>query len=453
MKSVISESLLSRLSALVDSNLGLHFPPSRWSDLERMLRSASDELGSSDPEPLIDRLLSSTGTNELMEQVVCHLTIGESYFWREPQVFDALKERIVPELIRSRGSGRRRLRIWSAGCSTGEEPYSIAIALRRALPGIDDRDVTILATDINPRMLRAAMAGQYGEWSFRNSPSWLRDRFFRATEGKSGKREIIPEIRRMVSFAKLNLATDDFPSPMNDTDAMDIIFCRNVLMYLSPDHAIRVVQKLHRALVDGGWLMTGASELSQLLFSSFAAVQFPEAIVYRKSLEALCAHDLPVEKPPEPPATKAEAHATRETPGQEDPPAVAPLVRRLAGLGRLSEALTMCDEAIARDRLDPELHYLQATILQESDRIDEAFASIKRTLYLDPGLILAHFTMGNLALRRGDARTAERSFKTALDLLVDSRDEEILPESEGLTAGRLRQIIGTTMNLKMEAET
>ena len=456
MKNAIPEDLLSRLSAFVGELLGLHFPPSRWSDLERMACSASKELGPDDPESLIERLMSPAVTGEQMEILASHLTIGETYFWREPEVFTALEDRILPNMIHSRGSGARRLRIWSAGCSTGEEPYSIAIALRRTLPAIEDWDITILATDVNPRMLRAAAAGEYGEWSFRNAPPWLRDRFFRPIGGRDGRREIVPEIRRMVSFARLNLAEDVFPSRANDTNAMDIIFCRNVLMYLSPQHANRIVEKLHSALVDGGWLMTGAGELSQTLFSNFAAAQFPGAVVYRKSSEpprpeepALAETALPPEsslrEPPDFPAMYVESPPAREKPGKEAPHAIAPSIRELADLGELSEALAVCEKAIAGDRLDPELHYLQATILQELNREDEAFSSLKRTLYLDPGFILAHFIMGNLALRRGEAETGKRCLENALDLLNDRGDEEILPESEGLTAGRLRQIILVAM--------
>lgn len=170
MKNSLPDYLLSGLSTLVAERLALHFPPSRWSDLERMACSASMELGSTDPKSFLERLLSTAVTSGQLEILASHLTVGETYFWRQPQVFDALEERILPELIRLRGSGEKRLRIWSAGCSTGEEPYSIAIALRRAMPAIDDWNITILATDVNPRMLRTAAAGRYAEWSFRNAP-------------------------------------------------------------------------------------------------------------------------------------------------------------------------------------------------------------------------------------------------------------------------------------------
>ena len=357
MKYRLPDRLLSGLSEFVAARLALHFPAPLWDDLERGVRSASGNRASRTRNRTSSGC-SSAATSEDMEVLAGHLTVGETYFWREPQVFDALEERILPELIRSRGSGEKRLRIWSAGCSTGEEPYSIAMALRRTLPAIDDWNIAILATDLNPRMLRRAAAGRYSEWSFRNAPPWLKDLFFRPI-GAEGRREIIPEVRKMVSFAHLNLAEDGFPSAGNGTNAIDIIFCRNVLMYLSPESANRIVRKLHCALVDGGWLMTGAGELSQTLFSSFAAVQFPGAIVYRKPsepprTEEPASSDMPVPgsprfaKPPNLPALgRSKVRAARKEPGEEAPRASAPSVRKLADLGELSEALAACEKAIA----------------------------------------------------------------------------------------------------------
>jgi chemotaxis protein methyltransferase CheR len=461
MKNSLSAGLLSRLSEFVDSRMALHFPRSRWNELGCKACSAAEEMGSISPESFIEELIATPATatpatSGRMETLASHLTIGETYFWREPQVFAALEESILPELIRSRGSGDRRLRIWCSGCSTGEEAYSLAIALRRALPDIDDWNISILATDVNPRMLRKAEAGAYGEWSFRNAPPWITERFFRPK--KDGKREVIPEIWKMVSFAYLNLADGLFPSSLNDTSAMDIVFCRNVLMYFKPERARRIVESLGRSLVDGGWLMAGACEYSQLLFSGFASVQFPGAIVYRKSSHKIVPTQethipppprlpTPIPPPHKPRPPAAQYRAPPKQPAEETPIAIVPSVRELADQGRLSEAMALCEAAIVVDKLDPRLRYLEATILQEMNREDEAIASLKRALYLDPDYLLAHFTLGNLALRSGDARTGRRCLKNALSLLAVRDDGEVLPESEGLTAGRFREIISATMRI------
>jgi chemotaxis protein methyltransferase CheR len=461
MKKALSDELLARLSEFVAARMALHFPRARWADLERMANSAFGEMGYADPESFIEGLISSPVTMERMEILACHLSIGETFFWREPQVFDALEGRILPELIRSRESGERRLRIWCAGCSTGEEAYSIAVALRRVLGAIDEWNITILATDINPRMLRKAKAGLFGDWSFRNAPPWLTEGFFRAK--KDGKREILPEIGKMISFAYLNLADDMYPASLNNTNAMDIIFCRNVLMYFSPERARQIVGGLRRALVEGGWLFTSACECSQLLFSEFDSVQFPGATGYRRSPDTTRPEETPFREMPgakaaprealtmlEPPRPRApvECRAPRKPGSEAAPPSIAQSVRELADQGRLTEALALCEKAIARDKLEPRLHLLKATILQELNRQDDAIASLKRAIYLDPKAVTAHFTLGNLALRSGDARAGMRCLKNALALLAGRGDEEILSDAEGLTTGRFREIIKATMRIE-----
>ena len=132
--------------------------------------------------------------------------------------------------------------ILSAGCSTGEEPYSIAIALHRSIPKIKDWNITIQATDINEKALAKARLGVYNPWSFRNSPSWLKSRYFDHKENR--KYELIPEIKKMVTFVSCNLTEDDCYSVLPHTGTMDIIFCRNMLMYFTAEWAEKISERL-----------------------------------------------------------------------------------------------------------------------------------------------------------------------------------------------------------------
>jgi chemotaxis protein methyltransferase CheR len=240
--------------------------------------------------------------------------------------------------------------------------------------------------------------------------------------------------------------------------------------------------------------MVGASELSQQLFPQFASVQFPGAIAYRKATPGpLLQTVFPYEASPfqkttvqpsvnlpvwdEQPAPKFQFHedektravvnelpvqkeniAVLEQPAQatdletsekiaeETSPSKALSIRALADQGKLPEALALCEDALASDKLDPGLHFLRAIILQELNRIDEAGVSLKRTLYLDQNFVLAHFAMGNIVLRQGKApAAAKKHFENVLTLLKECKPDEILPESEGLTAGRFREIIQATM--------
>jgi len=484
MNTSLSENELSQLSEFVTANIGLYFPAEKWDELERNTRKAAEEFGYEDLRAYMKSLISGPSSREQLEVLASHLTVSETYFWREPEVFEALEEKILPELIRSQEKRERRLRIWSAGCATGEEPYSLAIALRKIVPELADWNIMILATDINPQILRKAALGVFGEWSFRNSPQWLKERYFRP-QG-NGKFEISLEIRNMVTFAYLNLAEDNYPSIVNKTNAMDIIFCRNVLMYFSPSRTENVVERLFHSLVSDGWLMVGASELSLSTFSKFASVHFSGAIVYRKSDRDNACEKVfqPTEFSFQSPGiqNEAEALSLQCGPNNEEKQIFSPMpseilpvvpipleeptkevvaegisglsqtcaesVMSLANQGKLTEALTTCEKALLADKLDPQLYFLQATVLQEQNRVMEAIVSLKRALYIDPNFIMGHFVLGNLLLKLGKKQNAKKHFENVIVLLAGFRQNEILLESEGLTAGRLLEIVYATMQME-----
>jgi chemotaxis protein methyltransferase CheR len=272
--------LLAQLSDLITARLGLHFPKPRWSDLERGIRAAARELHFPNVAAFTRWLLASPLTRQQVAILASHLTVGETYFFREPGVFAMLEEEILPTLMRARRQHTRRLRLWSAGCATGEEPYSIAISLSKVIPARHGWQVTLLATDINPRFQQTASEGVYREWSFRDTPPWIKARYFSRHPG--GRLAICPAIQKTVTFASLNLIDNVYPSLLTNTTAMDVIFCRNVLMYLAPEQAKSVVHRLYHTLADGGWLIVSPSETSQALFASFQTVNLPRAILYRK---------------------------------------------------------------------------------------------------------------------------------------------------------------------------
>ena len=159
MRHTLPESLLFSMSDFVATRMGLHFPRERWGDLERGITAAAREFDLPDAESCALRLLSTSPTQNHTEILASHLTVGETYFFREKRSFEVLEEHVLPELLRSRRGVERRLRIWSAGCCTGEEPYSVAMLLDRLIPDPGEWNVTILATDINPRFLKKAAEG------------------------------------------------------------------------------------------------------------------------------------------------------------------------------------------------------------------------------------------------------------------------------------------------------
>lgn len=470
MQATLPDSLLSSLSELVATRTGLSFPPERWSDLERGIAAAAPDFNFADGESCARWLLSAPLTRRMNEVLASRLSVGETYFFREKRSLEILGEQVLPQLLQARRQ-EKRLRIWSAGCSTGEEAYTIAMLLDGLIPDLKDWNVTILATDFNPEFLRKAAQGVYGEWSFRDAPGWLRGRYF--TARGDGRFEILPRIRKMVTFSYLNFADDVYPSLSNNTGAMDIIFCRNVLMYFTAQRAKQVAGNFHRALVNGGWLVVSPAEASNALFSPFAPVEFPGAVLYRKTADigsqplvaghpvlplfeaAEAMSSMPpvaLAEPvsailPEPPdaANPAENLSTAQA-GQvqaslEDERGLPlRMARDCANQGRLGEALEWCEQAIAADKLNPAHHYLLATILQEQGQHDTAIQSLMRALYLDPDFVLAHFALGNLHHSQGRYRQAQRHFENVLLLLRRHPPDETLPEADGLTAGRLAEI-------------
>jgi len=489
---------LSLFNKFIARTMGLHIRDERLSELEQKVATACRDFGYDDPETCMLWLMSAPLSQEQLETLARSLTIGETYFFRDPQSYQALEKHLLPELISTRRQGGKCLRIWSAGCSSGEEPYSIAILLSRLIPDLDSWNIMLLATDINPGALERGRQGVYSKWSFRDAPPWLMDYFRKRTDGRF---EIAPRIRKMVQFNYLNLAEDSYPSLVNSTNAIDIIFCRNVMLYFEPAMITSVIAKLHKALLDGGWLFVSPTEVGHRTFAGFASRRFPGALAFRKgnlagektelwpcplelpSLTAGAATapvltdspahplDLPEIPAPaygtatpdrnsgdEPPAQdgyqaalalynegRYEPAAARArgflAAGQDNVNALELLAKTYANLGNFAQARQCCEEAIAADRLRVHNHYLLAIILEEQGELEEAAAAHKRALYIDHDFLLAYFALGNLQRRAGNQKESRRFFANALRLLEKRDPHEVLPEAAGMTAGRLAEII------------
>lgn len=457
----ISRQTLSKLSDWLATRMGLNFPVERAGDLERGMAAAAAAFGMPNAESCANWLLSTPPTRAQIETLASCLTVGETYFFRDECCFTALETKVLPELIHARAAHERRLRIWSAGCCTGEEPYSIAMSIDRLIPDADDWNVSILATDINPAFLRRAAEGVYTRWSFRNASARAAlARYFRRTA--RARYEIKPRIRKYVSFSYLNLADDIYPSITNHIHAMDLIVCRNVMQYFTAEQAARVCGKLQESLIDGGWLIVAPAETWVHPRRGLKMVEFPGAIFYRKHSGESDAASLPpaskigpVFAAPRPayPAGKTVTASPRKTaPATQKKTAPVPAepmayhqARRYANEGKLTQAAACCETAIAADKIDPYPHYLLAIIEQEQGRYDQAAQSLKRALYLEPSFVLAHFALGNLYSLTGRPRDARRYFSNARDLLLPRSKGEIVPESDGLSAGRLAEIIAALL--------
>jgi len=517
----VPDNLLAEFSRFVEVNMGLSFPKEKWGELEKGLHSVCGQFGGgADEETFARHVMSTPLSKRRIEMLAGGLTVGETYFFREKNAFDAFGHIVLAKAAGMRGSADRNLRIWSAGCASGEEPYTIAMMLKMLLPDLKDWNITLLATDINPHFLEKAVKGVYTSWSFRDVPELIMNRFFTK---RGSDLEILPEIKKMVTFSYHNLMKDDYSSLLNNTNAMDVIFCRNVLMYFSPETIKSVTRNFHRCLTDNGRLIVSQTELNDEYFQEFGKASHAGAMFFIKS-------DVKAEKKkyclPSPAAmretglTKAVitnvscldsclrrnddlcglatgglsidqsaplAGAGKDeeeirngitvavlyekagkffeqgeynraedilgrliqgNPGNAE--ALSLMARICANQGRLDDALRYIEEATKADNMNPGRHYLHSAILKEKGLKQEAMEALKKAVYLDADFALAYFAMGNLALGSGNRLEAERQFNNALLLLRKHDYDDILPESEGMTAGRLMDLIESMQWRKRE---
>jgi chemotaxis protein methyltransferase CheR len=451
----LAADLLARARDLVACELGLDFPEQRWRDLERGLVAAARERGEQDERHWAASLLARRLDPADRDALARHLTVGETYFFREKETLRAFESEIVSSILRERDGGRQ-IRIWSAGCCTGEEPYSIAMILDRLLPHEERSRITITATDLNPLFLEKARAAVYGNWSFRATRPEVRDRHFSPVA--PGRWQLEGRLRDQVAFSLLNLAGQSWPSPAGGTSDVDVIFCRNVLMYFAPAQRREVLDRFRRALRPGGWLIVSMSEASDALFAPLQPVRIAGVTVYRNVPAAVMANPPVRTLPPvlaPPPREEQRRPRKRRVSVQPLPSETAPATpasahfaeaRALADQGRLEEARERCLVAFASEKTNPALHYLLAAVERELGDHAAARQSLRRALYLEPRFVLAHVALAHLDLAGSHRESAARHLRNAAELLAAHPAEEVLEESDGLTVARLTEIVTSLLD-------
>jgi len=454
---------------LVAERAGLRPPSCPPAALEGIHR-AMVRAGLSDLETYQARLEEDPA---LLDDLLVELTIGETYFFRNPEHFDFLRQEALPEISRRRGP-EHVVRLWSAGCASGEEPYSLAVLMMEE--GYEDR-MRVYGTDVSRAALARARAATYGDWSLRG-PQAHRMWPFLHQEGK--RYHLERQVREHVHLGYLNLAQPSWPSATSGIREMDVILCRNVLIYFNRPTIQAVAHQLHATLAEGGFLITGPSDPSLNEFAPFDTLVTDWGIVYRRpgatpkapriahrvtpaEAPAPPAAALPLAPPqaaPQPPppiaapdsalpgveeARQALARgdwheaALRAGVLQEDPGAAAVAVRALANLD-LRAAVHACAEAAARHPLAGELRYLEALLLLGMGRLPESERAVRQALYLEPSLAVAHLTLGIILRRQGDPQGAKRAFRTAESLCAVLPPEAPVPLSDGESASKLEAV-------------
>ncbi len=265
---------LRALLALIETNTGLRLNTAQTTDLNLMLERLATSQHTSQ-EDLVGAFREGQKP-ELLAELQTKFTVSETHFYRIAPQIEVLKNKILPELMK-RNHTQRKLRFWSAGCSSGEEAYTLLMLLEE-IGGIQNWDVQVLGTDLNPDVLELARVGRYGHWSFRDTPLPIIERFFDAIGGKYQLRD---DLRTRATFEVHNLLV-----PPNTSQKFDLILCRNVTIYFSPAIAQSVYQNLARQLLPGSWLILGPSDppIQPVIIDQIGLerVMLPGVIVWKK---------------------------------------------------------------------------------------------------------------------------------------------------------------------------
>ena len=466
MSEAIDSSMVERFRSIVEERTGLGFVPGKTDDLPALLhkRAAARALAAGEYLVRLER-------GELRDEVralATHLTVAETYFFRNPTQFDAFRALAVRHMTQPE-TRQRPMRVLSAGCASGEEAYSLAIAAREVFAG-SACSAKVVGVDLNPFVLERARKASYSEWSLRAVDADVRARWLH-THG--AETTLDPSIQRAVEFIEGNLAQPD-RELFGDAD-WDVIFCRNVLMYFSPERARAALASLTRALAPLGHLFLGHAETLRGLSHDFHLCHTHEAFYYQRKqpdTSHLPGVSLPLAAAALTPRDEAPSHgaadwfadierATTRVRGLGLAPAVVAEVARPGDLGavlelmqrdRHTEALALLSTTSGAQTHDPDQLLIEATLLIHGNHFAAAEAVCERLLsidelsaganyvlalcreaagdperalhldevaaYLDPDFAMPHLHTGLLLRRIGKPEAARRALARAQALLA-----------------------------------
>lgn len=456
MELELSDKEFKSFRDLVAERAGIYFEPGKQDLLRINLLQRMEDCGLSTFADYFQLLSSPAGTKEF-DHLLNLIIIPETYFFRDQAQFRALEHFVIPEILKNASEPGTSLRIWSAGCSTGEEPYTIALIVAAGMMGVEYPPVRILATDVSNAALEAARRGVYGARSVRDVPKEYLSRFFSRQRGKYFLDE---SIKQMVEFSYFNLVTE--PYPLLEMSGWDIIFCRNVTIYFQHESTRKVIHNFYQSLRQGGYLFSGYSESLRYLSDEFTTVQVGGTFVYKRE---------PREKRP-----KRKTRRTRRNRSRQRTPAsgrsrrlealpdrkadeiqqictrakkllemgkpeqagdlLAPYLKKstasesvlllqaeiVLNQGDLAKAVQLCQRIVRRKPLSVAGYYLLGVAYRTWEKERKAIEEFKRVLYLKPEHALARFNLGDLYSQVGQLDEAKLEYANVVRLLREVPD-------------------------------
>lgn len=438
---MFTDTQLDRLSALIEARTGLNtFARYRQSLIMALQQDVIPNL-----DAYTWHLEMLDHSHPVWQALLNDLTIGETYFMRDQQQISLLREYVLPSIIQQKRNTNRQIRIWSAGCATGEEVYTLAILLYELLPDRDQWDIRVLGTDITVAAIQTAQRGLYKAWSFRNTSEHFQQVYFVL---RGDQFEIRPELRHMVRFEQANLVSASMPM-------QDLIVCRNVLFYFTKDQSSIAEQRLLQTLVPQGWLLLSPAETLRHTRQQFKIHTYAQTVVFQKQPnEALPtpsraqrnliplgqAYQAAVEALQNRQWAAAEVHLAQLT--NMATPQTASLRASVAlNKGEWDVARSALEEALHYDPFWPDAHYLMSLWHMQHEDWLAAYTSLRAAIYSRPRFALAYLLKGDLMMKQGDYDRASRAWKTARQLAQEVEADIFLSDIADVTAGQMIELV------------
>lgn len=420
---------LERFRAAIAARLGLQFDHRQDDWLAEVLarRGSGAELAL-----YLDALEHAPSATEL-DALASELTVGETFFFRHLEQFEALSRQVLPQWLRRRRPGQR-LRVLSAGCASGEEAYTLAICLQRSGLVLQGVDWEVVGFDLNPEAVARAEAGRYGDWSLRAAPEALRGPWLQ----REGAQYVLhPALRERVRFERRNVCAPD--AAFWQAGAFDVVFCRNMLMYLDMPSLQQALAHLTQVLPPGGFLFLGHAETLREQAADFQLLNTHGCFYYQRR----GAEPLPGDAPPD--ARPGPSPASAPPPPPDPARATALLVLALQQLdaGRLDDCREPCVQlrtGPAPDALVADSYYVEALADEQAGRLPAAEWHYRRAAAKDGSFALPRLRLGLLARRRGERVTMQRELDQALALLDGEDDRRLRLFGGGFDRAALRHL-------------
>lgn len=495
MKAPMTDDEFGILRRILEKAAGLVHDESRRDSLNFSVMSRVDACGVSSVASYLALLAGPNGVAE-RQKLVDVVTIQETHFFRNPPQIRALRQHVLPELIRRAVSQDRPLKIWSAGCSTGEEPYSIAMLVRELLPMATREHVRILGTDVSESALEIARAARYGARAVQMAEPLDLARWFTISGDTYSVRD---DVRELVELRQQNLVTDELPFEPGE---VDLLLCRNVTIYFNRATTKLLMSRFHTILADGGYLFLGHSETLWQMNDAFTLVPLGDAFVYRRDAPRPAPErravlperrteegDAPIllqerrradrrHRPdgsepatgrsialprgasqpgwpqlstPSKPDQAGRRAAARAVPGvgAESASEHVAIARLALAAGRYADAVVAAARAVRADSLLVDPHLVAGEALVNLGRDADAVRELRQAVYLQPDCAPAHLLLAGALDRLGETAAAGRAYRAAAATVAELPAEQVAVFFGGREAVELVELC---IRLAMQAE-